>query len=115
MVQKPKTKNVIGKTELVRIINENLQKDPLYRKNPINGIQIGKVVDKFLEEVEKALVKGNQISLKGYFTLKTMETKARVGTNPATKKKINIPKGRRISFKPSANLKSKLKTNSGKK
>ena len=102
------SKGIIGKIDLVKGISESLQKDHAYRSNSITISQINRVIDSFLEEIEKSLIEGVKVSLKGYFTLRTIKTEARTGVNPATKQKITIPQGKRVSFKISSVLKDKI-------
>src|SRR6185436_10209464 len=99
MQKKSVSTSTLGKTELVKRISES---------SKLTGVQIGETIDKFLEEVKRGLKEGKPISLKEYFTLKIMKTKARIGVNQDTRKKINITKKKKVSFKVSENLKSEL-------
>jgi DNA-binding protein HU-beta len=57
-------------------------------------------VEFFLDEVKKALKKGEKVCLVGFGTFYIKEKEARIGRNPRTGNKINIPKKRVAVFKP---------------
>ena len=67
--------------------------------------QSGKAVDAVLEAIAKALKSGDKVTLTGFGTFEVRKTAARTGTNPATKAKIQIPAGKRVSFKAGNTLK----------
>jgi DNA-binding protein HU-beta len=72
-------------------------------KTPQN--QVVRIIDELLEETKKALVKGEEVRLLGYFTLKTAITKPRIAMNLQTKKKMKVPAKRVPKCKFSASLK----------
>ncbi|RHZ35453.1 HU family DNA-binding protein [endosymbiont GvMRE of Glomus versiforme] len=100
-----KKDKIVGKIELIKRVNKNLQISSSLNEKQKN---ISIIVDNLLEEIEKALIKGDKLSLKGLFSLKAIKTKARLGINPITKEKINIPESRKISLKTYEELKNKL-------
>ena len=51
---------------------------------------------------------GNSTTIRGFGTFSLKETKARVGRNPQTGNKIEIPAGKKLSFKNSSALKEEL-------
>lgn len=55
--------------------------------------------------IEDALVKGDDVDLRGLFKITVKRTKARMGRNPFTGKKMKIKAKNRLSFKPKARLK----------
>jgi DNA-binding protein HU-beta len=75
-------------------------------KTPQN--QVAKIIEEFLEETKKALVKGEEVRLLGYFTLKTAITKPRIAMNLQTKKKMKVPAKRVPKCKFSAGLKEEI-------
>src|SRR5438067_13701700 len=75
-------------------------------KTPQN--QVGKIIDELLEETKKSLVKGEEVRLQGYFTLKTTITKPRIAMNLQTKKKMKVPAKRVPKCKFSSSLKEAI-------
>lgn len=66
-------------------------------------------LESFIKTVEKSLKKNKSVVLTGFGTFSTMKRKARMGINPATGKKMNIPAKRVPKFKPGKNLKDMIK------
>jgi DNA-binding protein HU-beta len=66
------------------------------------------VVDAVVEEIEKALVKGENVKISGFGIFEKKQRAAREGTNPATQQKIKIPASNGVAFKASKALKEKL-------
>jgi len=94
------TKSIItGKKQLTERISKKT-------KTPQN--QVAKIIDEFLEETKKSLLKGEEVRLQGYFTLKTAITKPRIAMNLQTKKKMKVPAKRVPKCKFSANLKEEI-------
>src|SRR5688572_22900082 len=77
-------------------------------KTKITQNQITKIIDEFLEETKKSLVKGEEIRLQGYFSLKTAITKPRIAMNLQTKKKMKVPAKRVPKCKFSVGLKEAI-------
>jgi|SRR6185437_11865243 len=94
------TKSIItGKKQLTERISKKT-------KTPQN--QVSRIVDEFLEETKKTLVKGEEVRLLGYFTLKTAMTSPRMAMNLQTKKKMKVPAKRVPKCKFSVNLKEEI-------
>ncbi len=94
------------KIDLVKAIAEQtgfLQKDA------------GLLVDTFIDNVKKALKKGEKITLIGFGTFSVVDTKAKIGRNPQTGKEIKIPASRKIKFSVGKNLKEDIKGTSKKR
>jgi len=94
----PKT-TITGKKQLTERISKKT-------KTPQN--QVVKIIDEFLEETKKALVKGEEVRLKGYFTLKTATTKPRMAMNLQTKKKMKVAAKRVPKCRFSIGLKEEI-------
>ena len=94
----PKT-TITGKSQLT----ERISKKTRYPQN-----QVSKIIDEFLEETKKALVKGEEVRLQGYFSFKTTITKPRMAMNLQTKKKMKVPAKRVPKCKFSASLKEEI-------
>jgi len=91
--------NIAGKKQLTERIAKKT-------KTPQN--QVAKIIDEFLEETKKSLLKGEEVRLLGYFTLKTTMTSPRMAMNLQTKKKMKVPAKRVPKCKFSTNLKEEI-------
>ena len=94
----PKT-IITGKKQLIERIAKKT-------KTPQN--QVTKIIDEFLDETKKALLKGEEIRLQGYFSFKTAITKPRIAMNLQTKKKMKVPAKRVPKCKFSIALKEEI-------
>lgn len=63
------------------------------------------VLASILNSIEKALKKGNKVSLVGFGTFSVQKRAAREGRNPATGATIRIPAANVPKFKPGKKLK----------
>src|SRR6185369_14663963 len=90
---------ITGKKQLTERISKKT-------KTPQN--QVAKIIDEFLEETKKSLLKGEEVRLQGYFTLKTAITKPRIAMNLQTKKKMKVPAKRVPKCKFSVGLKEEI-------
>ena len=64
------------------------------------------ILNAFISEITKALVKKDDVLLVGFGTFKTKDRSARVGRNPKTGEIIQIPFARVPSFKAGIPLKN---------
>ena len=71
---------------------------------------VAKVLAAFTRIIERTLKKGGKVSLTGFGTYWTSKRPARVGINPATKEKINLPATKVPRFKPGKHLKEQLRS-----
>jgi len=71
----------------------------------ITKAQAKKALDSFINNVEKALKKGDKVTLIGFGTFSVQTRKAREGRNPATGAKIKIPAKKIVKFKAGSELK----------
>jgi len=67
--------------------------------------QASRSVKALVKTIREALRVGDKVSLSGLGTFKVKSRKARKGRNPKTGETIQIPVGRKVSFKPSFSLK----------
>ena len=63
-------------------------------------------VDGLVEEITRALVKGERVQITGFGTFEKRNRPARVGRNPATGEPVKIRKTSAPAFKAGASLKS---------
>lgn len=71
--------------------------------------QAVRTVKSLVKSIREAMKSGDKISLAGLGTFRAKPRKARKGRNPKTGETIQIPEGRKISFKPSLSLKKLIK------
>ena len=90
----------IGKTELAKLLSEKTKKS---QKDSLEFI------DAFVETVSETLSQEKEISLSGFGKFYVSKRAARVGINPQTKEKIQIPESRLPMFKAGKGLKDRLK------
>ena len=68
------------------------------RDTKMTKVRIALVVDRFLDEVTRALKKGDRASLVGFGTFTVSRRRARRGRNPQTGSPITIPARRVVRF-----------------
>jgi DNA-binding protein HU-beta len=90
---------ITGKKELIERITKKIS----LPKNEVES-----VITELLEQTKKALVKGEEIRLQGYFSLKPATTKPRMAMNLQTKKKMKVPAKRVPKCKFSLGLKEAI-------
>ena len=67
-----------------------------------------KFTDIILNEVKRALKRGDRVELRGFGVFYTNIQKARISRNPKTGEKVNTPEKKTIHFKMSKDLFKKL-------
>jgi integration host factor subunit beta len=63
------------------------------------------VVEAILDSIVRALRKGDKVEVRGFGSFGTRERKARVGWNPKTGARVDVPAKRVPFFRPSRELK----------
>ena len=93
------TSDKVGKAQLIEMVADqaNLSKK-----------QAGEAVDAVLDSMLAALREGKSVGLPGLGTLSVRATAARTGVRPGTSEKIQIPAGKKVSFKVASTLKGNL-------
>ncbi|MCL2538447.1 MAG: integration host factor subunit alpha [Alphaproteobacteria bacterium] len=74
----------------------------------LSGAESYKLVDLFFAEVSESLVRGEEVKILGLGTFKILEKKERMGRNPRTGESAIISARKTISFRPSAEFRSKV-------
>lgn len=87
---------VCGKKNLIKLISEDSEMTEKLTRE---------FLESFMSVIEKELAQGHTIQLLGFGTFKVTHRSARVGVNPQTKKKINLPAVRVVNFKCGSHLK----------
>ena len=80
----------------------------LKKKNPsLNNKEIEDIIDSFCETIEKGLIQGRKIELRGFGTFFIKKIKEKYNArNPNTKELIYVPAKNKVRFRPSRKLKS---------
>jgi DNA-binding protein HU-beta len=71
--------------------------------------QVVRTIKVLVKVIRETVKSGDKISLAGLGTFRAKSRKARKGRNPKTGETIQIPEGRKISFKPSLSLRKLVK------
>ena len=67
-----------------------------------------KFTDIILNEIKRALKRGDRVELRGFGVFSTNVQKARISRNPKTGEKVNTPEKKTIHFKMSKDLFKKI-------
>lgn len=95
----------MNKAELVDLVKKRLDLD-------LSKAEIAEVIDAFIEELTRALKKGDRTIIKGFGSFSTSKRKARLGRNPQTGQPIKIKARKVARFQPGKELKERLRTGS---
>ena len=90
----------IVKSKLLKQLSQNY---PNFRKKDLE-----KLVDIVLNEIRKALKRGERVEIRGFGVFSTNIQKARISRNPKTGEKVHSPEKRTIHFKMAKDLFKKL-------
>ncbi len=90
----------MNKSELISALSE---------ETAFSKKDIAKVLATFTRVIERTLKKGEKISITGFGTYWISRRPARVGINPATKERINLPAIAVPRFKPGKHLKEEVR------
>ena len=90
----------IVKSKLLKQLSKNY---PNFLKKDLD-----KFVNIILNEIKRALKRGDRVELRGFGIFSTNTQKARISRNPKTGEKVNTPEKKTIHFKMSKDLFKKL-------
>ena len=85
----------MNKTDLVNAIAE---------KSNLTKADAKLALDATLEAITEAMAKDEKVALVGFGTFSVTEKAARIGINPRTKEKIEIPARKVVKFKAGADM-----------
>ena len=88
------------KSELLKQLSKNY---PNFLKRDLK-----KFTNIVLDEIKRALRRGDRVELRGFGVFSTNIQKARISRNPKTGEKVNTPEKKTIHFKMSKDLFAKL-------
>tara|TARA_B100000242_G_scaffold26298_1_gene16002 strand:+ start:803 stop:1093 length:291 start_codon:yes stop_codon:yes gene_type:complete len=90
----------IVKSKLLKQLSKNY---PNFLKKDLE-----KFTDIILDEIKRALKRGDRVELRGFGMFSTKIQKPRISRNPRTGEKVNTPQKKTINFKMSKDLFNKL-------
>tara|TARA_A100001234_G_C12440022_1_gene306550 strand:+ start:116 stop:412 length:297 start_codon:yes stop_codon:yes gene_type:complete len=93
----------IVKSKLLEQLSDNY---PNFLKKDLE-----KFTNIILDEIKRALRRGDRVELRGFGVFSTNTQKARISRNPKTGEKVNTPEKKIIHFKMSKDLFKKLNNN----
>lgn len=77
--------------------------------NPnLHASDLERVVNTVFEEITSALMRGDRVELRGFGAFSVRERQSRLGRNPRTGEKVNVPAKRTPFFKMGKELKDRL-------
>jgi integration host factor subunit beta len=71
------------------------------------------IVETIFENIIQALQKGDKIEIRGFGSFRTRDRRGRIGRNPKTGAKVDVPAKKIPFFKPSKELKDFVNTSNG--
>ena len=90
----------LNKRELIQIVADQAYLSVKDSKNAVNAV---------FEQIEKALLRGENVNISNFGMFEIKERKERIGTDPKSHQKITIKSKKTIIFHPAENIKDKLK------
>jgi DNA-binding protein HU-beta len=75
----------------------------------VKKVMVDKILEETLNVISDALVKGEKVRLVGFGNFLVRTRASRVGRNPQTGEKMNIPQSKSPAFVPGINLKKAIK------
>jgi len=75
----------------------------------LKQIDVKKVVQKTLDCIIEALIRGEKIELRNFGVFKIKQRKSRIGRNPRTGQVVPVPPRKVVIFKPGLEIKKKVK------
>ncbi len=76
---------------MAKNINKDMLVHAIVEKTDLSKRDVGAVIEAFVDVITTELRAGNKITVTGFGTFRVSNRAARVGINPQTKAKINIP------------------------
>jgi len=92
----------ITQSELIEIVHESLEAPPSKR-------EVGDAVKATFDAVFEALADGDEVTIPSFGKFEVRQVAARVGRNPRTGERVDIPAHSTPKFKPSSTLKAAVK------
>src|SRR5450755_3083078 len=74
--------------------------------------EVEAIAEAILKTIADSLASGERVDFRGFGSFEAKDMKARMGRNPATGEALSIAATRKVTFKPSKDLKEKLTSKS---
>ncbi len=96
----------VTKKDLIdRIADELNESRP---KSQVKGVQVKRVVQKFLDLIIEELADGNRLEFRDFGVFESKVRASRVAQNPKTLERVHVPSKRSVKFKVGRLMKEKL-------
>lgn len=83
--------------------------DAIASESGLTKVQAREALEAMLTTTVQTLGRGEDVTLVGFGSFKVVERKARMGMNPQTKQKIEIPATKVVRFKPGSDIENAVK------
>ena len=90
----------INKAELIALVTQ---------RSTLSKTQVTEIYELIVDEMGRGLAEGKPVGLSNFGVLRPVVRKALTGTSPSTGERITIHESHTVSFKPSPNLRKRLK------
>lgn len=94
---------------MAKNINKDMLVHAIVEKTDLSKRDVSAVIEAFVDVVTAELRSGNKVTVTGFGTFRVSNRAARVGINPQTKAKINIPAMTVPKFTAGKTLKDSVK------
>ena len=89
--------SIVNKAELI---------DAVAGRGDVSKREVTEIVDAFVEEIKKAVVRGDKVAISGFGIFESQDRKARLGRNPRTGETVKIKATKLPKFRPGAEFKA---------
>ncbi len=99
---------------MAKYVNKDSLVETLYSQYHLKKKEAAEIVNTLFEEMSQALISEGTVEITGFGKFIIFDRKSRMGINPVTKEKMEIPSTKLPKFKPSQTLKNRCnnRTNS---
>ena len=80
--------------------------DAVAGRGDVSKREVTEIVDAFVEEIKKAVVRGDKVAISGFGIFEAQARKARLGRNPRTGETVKIKATKLPKFRPGAEFKA---------
>lgn len=80
--------------------------DAVASRGDVSKREVTEIVDAFVEEIKKAVVRGDKVAISGFGIFEAQARKARLGRNPRTGETVKIKATKLPKFRPGAEFKA---------
>lgn len=102
------TENKILRYLEVPVTKANLIEQILEEYSSLDKAEATKIVNLFFDTIIESLAKGEKVELRGFGSFRVKKRDARIGRNPKTGEKVNVPSKMIPFFKPGKLLKTMI-------